>query len=89
MTISEVITAYAGYWEKEARHVEVQEKIIWESTRWQTWHLLNASGKIFRRPIASPDKLIKFSWDKQPEKLTDEEIIQADKKFPDKINGNS
>ena len=82
MTISEVLNAYSGFFDKENKRTELQ----WETTRWLGWIEWNLHVTKKHR-INDPKRLIKFEWDKKESKEINWDEIN--KRFPDKLrNGN-
>lgn len=84
MTISQVISAVAGYYDKEGERTKMLNRITWEATRWQTWILWNLQvtkkGKIH-----NPQKLIRFDWDEKPKPVDKQYMKKLFDKFPDKL----
>lgn len=78
MTISQVITAYVGYWEAREREIESAKILTWESTRWLGLITWNAGMK---KPIRNIQKLIRFPW----EKVKKIKPINPDVEFPDTL----
>jgi hypothetical protein len=88
LTVSQVINAYNGFYEKELERAKCEKIITWETTRWQTWVLWNLQvTKKYK--ISDPKKLIKFDWDNKPESIDPKVFEEINNRFPDKFrNGN-
>jgi thiamine kinase-like enzyme len=82
MTVSQVLNAYTGYFEKENERSKALKIITWETTRWNTWVMWNLhvtkKGK-----LKNPAKLIKFDWDAKEESITKEQYEEINKRFPE------
>ena len=88
MTITQVLNAFNGYYDREKERAKVVQIVGWETIRWQTFILWNLQVTKKSR-INDPKKLIKFEWDSKPEQITKEQWDEINKKFPDKLrNGN-
>jgi hypothetical protein len=85
MTITQVLNAFNGYHDRESERNKALKIIGWETTRWETWKLLNMQGKTLKHDITDPRKLIRFDWEDKGEQMTEEEFKQLADKFPDKI----
>lgn len=89
MTITQVINAFNGYYEKESERSKALKIIGWETTRWQTWMLVNIQLKKKDR-IKDPSKLLRLEWDEKDKPLTKEEKEILNNRFGEKprFNGN-
>lgn len=90
MTFAQVMNAYTGYMEHDTETKEMQCRLAWETTRWQTLILYNLQVKK-KDKKRHPMQLIKFNWEKSP-KMTEEDkekLRIADEQFPKKLkHGN-
>jgi hypothetical protein len=84
MTMSQVISAMAGFYDKESERVKTLNRITWEATRWQTWVLWNLQvSKKWK--IHNPQKLMHFEWDEKPKPVDRKYMKMLFDKFPDKL----
>lgn len=84
LTVSEVLNAYAGYFDRENERT----KLAWEVARWQEYIQWNLHVTKKSR-ITDPKKLIKFEWDKKGDKIDPEKWEEINSRFPEKLrNGN-
>ena len=87
MTISQVINAYNGYFERESERSKAQKIVGWETTRWQTMILYNIQADK-KHKITDPRKMITFEWEEKDE-VTKEQFETLANRFPDTIkNGH-
>ena len=81
MTITQVINAISGYYEKETDLIKALRVLIWTPMRWSTWRIVNLWTK---KPISRPEALVRFEWDKV-EVPTEDKIEELKHQFPDRF----
>jgi hypothetical protein len=83
MTINQILYAYNGYFERESERAKAVMIVGWETTRWNTFIMWNLHVMKKDR-LRDPKQLIKFDWDKEIERPTEEQWKAINDKFPDK-----
>jgi hypothetical protein len=70
MTEAEFYYMASGYFEQIEQRVEMQKILtreMWEMTRWEAWSIIN-HWLARKDRYTSPDKLMRFPWEKQIKK---------------------